>query len=1209
MKEYLQSSFVKLCQKHRLANKLFSLSISTATLLASNQTMAQTLAFPEAMGFGRYAPGARGASEATREVYVVNNLNDSGTGSFRDAVSKSGRVVVFAVGGLIKITSDIVVSSNVTILGQTAPGTGITVVGRRTTFTGANNTIARFIRIRYGGTAQDVDASGLANGANIIFDHVSFSWGTDEVFSINSDGKGTSLDNITLQNCIIAQGIHRHNHSASGLIQPPAGGKVSLIQNLYISNKTRNPKVKGINEFVNNVVYNWGNANRLGSTMNYGWSGEAYIMGGDSGGESFANIINNYFVSGPSTKPGTVTPFSRGNSNFNLYGAGNYFDGNQNGSLDGTEIPYDLTGYPTGDAAALLSTPFDYPVKTPKYSAQQAYQHIIDSVGACYPRRDQVDSLLVAEVASKGTQGYYVYVPSDLPFSNGGAGNVYNAKSPTDTDMDGLPDAWEDTNGLNKNDKTDALAMNSQQPSYMNIEVYANALIQVQPSAFVIPPDNLSLSASTEGEIPKSTISVSWKANTTNEIKFVLERSLNGTSFTPVTEPAANATKYSDINLNPNTTYYYRIKAVTADDESAYSPVVSVKTPLAASVNDYKSGDFRSTKSGSWSVADTWEVFDGTNWAAASASPGATNKAFISNGHIVTLAATTSVSKVQLDNGAVLKGSGSDRNLRVADSLINYGTVGSATSGERISFEGYKANGKIVVTGTGSYLLGAFLVNAMAETLEIEVDANLTLANSMRAYYSLTSGQTAGQDDDNVTITINAGKTVTMTGLSSNASYLHNNNTSTISAANFGNYTYTINGTLDMRNTSTSCIVPHNTLNRDVTVNVNGTWLTGNALRIVSAATTVTPGNSYFNIGANGLVDGAARVGGSLTTTNFVAGPPSGVNKYPFFNITGNGKLKRQATANGSSAFPVGADGIYSLVTITNGTTAGNYVVNATTADSYGKPAVAKQFTITPDFATAGFKTAISWTTADHTEGFDPASPVLYNYANGQWEAVTSTATSGREGTLALPYQITQTNLAATSGTFMVSNEIPSGTPVLPLNLLSFKAQLKNEFNAAVKLTWITANEVDTRSFAIERKSDKDFETIGTIIAKNVAGKNLYSFTDYTPLTGSTYYRLKMIDLDGKISFSKVEIINNSNLAFNVFPNPATATINIIHSKALTEASFEIVDLGGKPVLFRNVKEGEIQTPAIDVAALPKGIYLVRFKNGSETKTSKFVKE
>jgi hypothetical protein len=540
---------------------------------------AQTLAFPGATGFGRFAAGARGV--ASPSVYVVINLNDSGPGSFREAVSVPGRIVVFAVGGIINLVSDVVVAANVTIAGQTAPGDGIVLFGKRVTFTSASNTICRYLRIRLGATGNSgKDASGLANGANMIFDHMSFSWGMDEVFSINWDGKATAPDNITIQNSIIAQGLHRENHSAGGLIQTPDGGKVSLIRNLYISNKTRNPKVKGVNEFVNNVVYDWGNGNRLGDNLNYGWSADAYIMGG-SAGVSEVNIINNYFMGGPLTPPTKTTPFSRGTGTFFLYGAGNYFDNNQNGIADGAQVPYDTLGYPGIAADGFKTQPFPYPQANPVFTAEQAYAWVIDSVGASYPRRDQVDSLLAEEVRSRGTKGYYVYRESDLPFTNGGVGTVFNAPAPLDTDSDGMPDNWEDANGLDKNNAQDAVAYNAAYPQYLNIEVYINTLTATPPATFIRPPSNVTLTASSfELPIPYSKIIVQWTDNATNEDYFILERSADGVTYSDITHPAENATSYSDsAGLTPNTTYYYRLKAVNASGVSSYSAPVSVKTP------------------------------------------------------------------------------------------------------------------------------------------------------------------------------------------------------------------------------------------------------------------------------------------------------------------------------------------------------------------------------------------------------------------------------------------------------------------------------------------------------------------------------------------------------------------------------------------------------------------------------------------------------
>jgi hypothetical protein len=242
-------------------NKLFvSLALSAMCLTAS----AQQLAFPGAQGWGRFATGGR-----TGSVYHVTNLNDSGTGSLRDAVSQPNRIVVFDVAGVIRINSRLVFKSNITVAGQTAPGEGITVYGDGMSCSGASNVIIRYMRFRMGAVGtKDADCGGLANGGNMIFDHCSFSWGQDENFSINWDNKGTAPHDITIQNSIVGQGLMQH--SAGGLIQNCQN--ITMYRNLLCDNKTRNFKVKGIHQYVNNIVYNW--------------NSYAYEMGGESAGES-----------------------------------------------------------------------------------------------------------------------------------------------------------------------------------------------------------------------------------------------------------------------------------------------------------------------------------------------------------------------------------------------------------------------------------------------------------------------------------------------------------------------------------------------------------------------------------------------------------------------------------------------------------------------------------------------------------------------------------------------------------------------------------------------------------------------------------------------------------------------------------------------------------------------------------------------------------
>ena len=177
-----------------------------ALLSLVSQADAQVLAFPEAEGFGQYTTGAR-TNLAAATVYHVTNLNDAGPGSFRDAVSQSNRFVVFDVGGIASIQSVVPVSSNITIAGQTAPG-GFVIYNDRISFTGSNNLISRHFAVRKGQPGVRTDAASIARGTNMIFDHMSITWGVDGTFDINPDS-GQVIDNITIQNSIVAQGLDR----------------------------------------------------------------------------------------------------------------------------------------------------------------------------------------------------------------------------------------------------------------------------------------------------------------------------------------------------------------------------------------------------------------------------------------------------------------------------------------------------------------------------------------------------------------------------------------------------------------------------------------------------------------------------------------------------------------------------------------------------------------------------------------------------------------------------------------------------------------------------------------------------------------------------------------------------------------------------------------------------------------------------------------
>ncbi|KAI1650446.1 polysaccharide lyase family 1 protein [Daldinia loculata] len=396
-------------------------SLTIACLATPIPNASALLAFPGAEGFGQNAVGGR-----TGSVYHV--IGDSGEGSFRDAASKSNRIVVFDVGGTVKITERVVVSKNIYIAGQTAPGNGITIYGNGLSFSNANDAIVRYIRFRMG------------KGGDSGKDHVSATWGRDETFSING-----AVHNVTVQNTIIGQGLQ--THSCGGLMQSDFG--ISLFRNLYIDNKTRNPKVKGMNDFQNNVVYNWG-------------GGGAYIAG-DSDGQSYANIINNYFISGPST---SVSAFTRGNANFHGYVSENYYDSNKDGTLNGSPLCVQTSCYSDMD---IQKTQFDYPGPERLMAAPDALTYVLSNVGANFPGRDEIDKGLVAEVQSFGKKGELISAEN--------AGSLDNSKGnvATDTDGDGIPDVYEDAHGLNSRDASDAMKISSS--GYANIEVYLNSLV------------------------------------------------------------------------------------------------------------------------------------------------------------------------------------------------------------------------------------------------------------------------------------------------------------------------------------------------------------------------------------------------------------------------------------------------------------------------------------------------------------------------------------------------------------------------------------------------------------------------------------------------------------------------------------------------------------------------------------------------------------
>ena len=273
---------------------------SMAAALLSAAALAQAPAFPGAEGHGRYVTGGRGG-----KVVHVTNLNDSGTGSFREAVKSGKRIIVFDVAGVIALKSDLKFADNITILGQTAPSPGITL--RYYTVQPGSNNIIRFLRIRRGqekNINDGADATWQRNKTGIIFDHCSFSWSIDEVASFYDN------NNFTMQWCTVAESLTNPGHSKGahgyGGIW---GGKLASFHHNFIGHlMNRGPRFNGARygwtgytSNNNYSTYQWKNTVQAENVdfrncVMYNAQGTCY--GGPGGGQ--INIVNNYYKAGPS---------------------------------------------------------------------------------------------------------------------------------------------------------------------------------------------------------------------------------------------------------------------------------------------------------------------------------------------------------------------------------------------------------------------------------------------------------------------------------------------------------------------------------------------------------------------------------------------------------------------------------------------------------------------------------------------------------------------------------------------------------------------------------------------------------------------------------------------------------------------------------------------------------------------------------------------
>lgn len=437
----------------------------------------KALAFIGAEGCGKYTTGGRGGT-----VYVVTSLEDDAQkpGTLRYALYKNvARTIIFKVSGRIDLKSELrITNGNVSILGQSAPGDGICISGYPV-IVNAENVIIRFIRFRMGDEKKvEGDALTVIDSKNVIIDHCSFSWSTDECVSCYGN------ENFTLQYCFITESLKNsvHGKGSHGYAGIWGGTNASFHHNLIAHHDSRNPRFdhdyvnstqRGPIDFVNNVVYNWGG--------NSAYGGESVDA------QRTINFVANYYKPGPATnskvksrlvnpwtscsnctsvKAGTVLPPL-------IYLADNYMYGS-------AEITADNWKGSTETSQSVSKERFTMSYDVTTQTAEQAFETVLNVAG-CSLVRDENDKIMVSDVRN----GTYTHNGSngsskgliDTQTDAGGWQEYKTYSQITDADLDGMDDEWEKTHGLNTSTAIDAQQY-TVSPIYTNLEVYLNSLVE-----------------------------------------------------------------------------------------------------------------------------------------------------------------------------------------------------------------------------------------------------------------------------------------------------------------------------------------------------------------------------------------------------------------------------------------------------------------------------------------------------------------------------------------------------------------------------------------------------------------------------------------------------------------------------------------------------------------------------------------------------------
>lgn len=482
----------------RILRTLLSCTAISAMAVAGN---AQLPSFPGAEGAGARTSGGRGTPAVPTTVFEVTSLADgtnSTVGTLRWALNQTAtyRTVVFRVSGTIHLNAKLNIRANTTLAGQTAPGGGICLADHPVVISG-DNVIVRHMRFRMGdryqlktdasgnpvdGSGGD-DAFGNLGNKNLIVDHCSVSWSSDEAMTIYRG------DSVTLQWNFITEPLNYSYHFEAGDadFQRHGYGGIwgsrhgSFHHNLLAHCQSRNPRFAGSStypagtfetcDFHNNVIYNWG----------------LYTVYGGEGGRY--NLVNNYYKYGPSTGNNTRYRIVNIDSSASLayaqyYLSGNYVDGSANNTANNWLGVQMKSGKLSDTGRSKVSTPWALPPLNTE-TALDAYNSVLEKAGAVLPKRDTLDERIVTNVKSR--TGRIIDVQGGFPHGTPYASTVNawpaldSLAAPVDTDHDGMPDFWEIARGLNPNNAADRNVYST--TGYTVLEDYLNGMTGTIPTS------------------------------------------------------------------------------------------------------------------------------------------------------------------------------------------------------------------------------------------------------------------------------------------------------------------------------------------------------------------------------------------------------------------------------------------------------------------------------------------------------------------------------------------------------------------------------------------------------------------------------------------------------------------------------------------------------------------------------------------------------